>query len=84
MMRFGMGGIGMLGAWIINAVLIIALLALLVLAIVALVKYISRQNKPAAPAYSVSSSLAILDERYARGELSDEEYVAKKEMLRKP
>lgn len=71
-------------SFIFKAVLGLLLLALLVIAIVALVRRANGHRpaggeKPTDP--SVGSALNILNERYARGEISDEEYRAKKDQL---
>jgi putative membrane protein len=89
MMRYGLGGMGMLGAGLVGLLVAAVLTALTVLAIIALVRYIrlsGRQNHevaPTAPAVSVNSSLQILDERFAKGEIDEEEYTKKKELLKK-
>lgn len=78
----GLGGIGMF----VGGLLV---LGLVVLGIVLLVRY-ARNNSHAAvhpsagiPSANVDSALQILNERYARGEVSDEEYATKKAELRK-
>lgn len=72
-MGYGGGGIMMIG-----------ILVLLILAIIALSRYIQqthhyRYDRP----FIDNSALNILNERYAKGEISDEEYKVKKEHLRK-
>jgi putative membrane protein len=55
-----------------------------VLVIVALVRYIQRSGGSHANSNINNSALSILDERYAKGEISDEEYKKKKtEILRR-
>jgi putative membrane protein len=82
----GFGGFGMIFGWLISLAVALALAALAVLAIIALVKYIHGSNKAkfADPAAAANSAQALLDERYAKGEIDDEEYAKKKEALRKP
>lgn len=72
---YGMMGCGM----IMMAVMII----IAILGIVALIKYIQRSGNQTGNQIN-SSALTILNERYAKGEISDEEYQRKKtEILRR-
>lgn len=90
MMRYGFGGMHMLGGWLIAAIIGFILLALAVLAIIALVRIIRHagrhghwQAEQPKPANEENSSLRILDERFAKGDINEEEYTRKKELLKK-
>ncbi len=58
------------------------LVALVILGVLALVRYLKLSKQPAPG--SGDNALVILNERYARGEINDEEYTAKKALLSKP
>lgn len=89
MMRFGwdnlfaIGGGMMLWGWLFG----ILILVLIVFGIIALVRYLQGGNVSNSGPYHVppssNSALQILNERYARGEINDAEYAAKKAELRK-
>ena len=88
MMRYGLGGfggVGMLVGGLFAACIALVVITLVVLAIVALVKHTGSSSKNVSPAIqgSVNNNLAILDERYAKGEIDDEEYARRKENLKK-
>lgn len=81
MMRFGYGGWWMwLGGFLLVAVTALVIYALIVI--------ISRSGRtPAHPSYeeqrnNAGNALGILAERYARGEINDEEYQQKKNALK--
>ena len=80
-MRFGYGG---WWTWLGG----FAIIAIIALVIYALVVAISRTGKTyARPSYEEhwndsGSAMGILAERYARGEINDEEYQQKKKALR--
>jgi putative membrane protein len=63
--------------WVGGSVLLIVLLALVALAVVAVV----RSSRPPDPSSQTSRPQRILDERYARGELSTEEYRERQQAL---
>lgn len=70
-MGFGGGGL-MTGIWIL----------LLVLGVTLLVKWLTNfRNRPASYVNDNPKALSILAERYARGEITQEEYETKKEHL---
>lgn len=85
MMRygFGNGGFGMMGGtWgFLMTLFMLLLIVLAILGIVALVRYLQKSKPVAVPAEN--PALMILNERYARGELNDEEYTTKKATLMK-
>jgi putative membrane protein len=90
MMRYGFGGMHMLGGWLIAAVIGLILLALAVLAVIVLVRLLRHtgrhghwQAEQPKPAGEDNSSFKILDERFAKGEIDEEEYTRKKELLKK-
>ena len=76
MMGYGGYGYGMMGyggGWI----MMIGVLVIVVLAIFALFRYLQHSSS-ASRNNAISSPLDILNERYARGGISDEEYKKKK------
>jgi len=72
MMNYGMMGYGW--GWI----MMLGVCALVVLGIFVLIHYSKQQERT-----SIHSSLDILNERYARGEINHEEYVKMKALLSK-
>lgn len=86
MMRYGFerGVYGMMGGGFGSFLMILfmlLLLALVVLGIIALIRYlqIGRKGTPTMD----DSAMMILNERYARGEINEEEFNAKKAALGK-
>lgn len=72
----GYGGYGMMGyGW--GWIMMLGVLVIVVLAIFVLFRYLQHLN-PASRNNASNSPLDILNERYARGEISDEEYKKKK------
>ena len=68
----GYGGYGMMGyGW--GWLMMIGVVILVVLGIVVLFRYLQSSGKPTSRT-SGSNALDILNERYARGEISNEEY----------
>lgn len=65
----GWGGIGMMIFWVIL--------------IIAIIYLFSRNRTMVSTPYSNSNALNILQERYANGEISDEEFEIKKKALNK-
>lgn len=91
MMRFGMGNFngmrgGLQGMHLFGLLIALVVLALIVLGIIALIRYLHNSNTRANPPLlqtTTSNALNILDERYARGEIDDQEYASKKTELKK-
>ncbi len=81
MMRYGgygmMGGIG----GVLMLLFMLALATLVVLGILALLRYL-KTTRPE-ELYTGTNVLDVLNERYARGEIDDEEYAIKKAALTK-
>lgn len=76
MMGYGGYGYGMMGyGW--GWLMMIGIFILVVLGIVALIRYLQQSARPDTQVRS-KTALDILNERYARGEISDEEYQRKK------
>lgn len=69
------------GAWDIWVVLIWVLVAVLVLAVVAAAAWALRVRRPSASSAALQSPADILDERFARGEISDEELQRRRRAL---
>jgi putative membrane protein len=77
MMGYGYSGMGPMWLWMLGwAVLLLAGLAALVWVIVRLAR-----GGGQSPASRSGSARNILDERYARGEIDDEEYRKRRETL---
>lgn len=70
---YGYRMMGYGGGWI----MMIGVLIIIVLAVVALVHYFPRTRQTNIDS-SQSNAINILDERYAKGEINDEEYRKKK------
>lgn len=70
----GTGGMGMGWMWIFGLLLMIGLVVLVVVAVRAMAGGISRGDRGPATTPGRSRARELLDERYARGELSSEEY----------
>ena len=81
-MMYGWQDQGMGGAWwILMGIGMVLFWAVLVIGLVALL----RHNRAATPHVSVahtSAAIAILQERFARGELTEEEYVRRLAILK--
>lgn len=73
----GMGG----GGWIAMTLLMVGFWALVVVAVVALFRGLSRDGQPSRSAATRDPG-QILDERFARGEISAEDYHARQDVLR--
>lgn len=81
MMGYGGYGYGMMGyGW--GWLMMIGIFILVVLGIIALVRYLQQSARPGRQT-AAKTALDILKERYARGEISDEEYQAKKAEITK-
>jgi putative membrane protein len=83
MMRFG-GGPMVAGGFLIMAVIMAAVAVLVILAIIALLRYIrvsGHTHRIEIP--GINPAVQILNERFAKGEITDDEYRAKKAELAK-
>jgi putative membrane protein len=84
MMRFGYGPMHSGGGYLMMAVIMAAIAVLGILGIIALVRYIRVSgHSHRIQMAGVNPAIRILDERYAKGELTDDEYKAKKSELGK-
>ncbi|AGY75658.1 MULTISPECIES: SHOCT domain-containing protein [Clostridium] len=76
----GYYGYGMMGyGW--GLLMMICMIALTTLAAVALIRYLHQSSKPNNQPSGNNNALNILNERYARGELTEEEYRNKKTQI---
>jgi Predicted membrane protein len=76
MMRYGSYGYGMMGfGW--GFIMMAGILIVFILGILALIRFIQRTG-PNSSGNMRNTALEILNERYARGEITDEEYKQKK------
>jgi putative membrane protein len=78
--RFGAGGYGSGGP---NFFMMIPMLIILLLVAYFIYKAISSKNLNFAVDTSSSKAMAILNERFAKGEINEEEYANKKNQLLK-
>lgn len=68
----------------ICSLVILAVLVLIIVGIIALVRYLrSLSHLHQAPSPGINTALQILNERYARSEISDEEYRTKRSEIEK-
>lgn len=74
-------GYDMMGGWGIF-MMIILLVILIVIIVYAVVKLAQGGNNTGTTSNGRDEALEILDQRYAKGELSDEEYQQKKKILK--
>lgn len=85
MMRYGFehGGYGLMGGVgsFLMILFMLMIVALVVLGILALIRYLKATGTQS-PA-PTENALLILNERYAKGEINDEEFSAKKALLSK-
>ena len=80
MMRYGDGGIGW-GGWFVMAAMMVVFWGAIAWVIVTLIRH--GNPGPQRPAESAPSEpLRILEERFARGEIDDEEYRRRRAVLR--
>lgn len=87
MWRFWFSGLHQTGGWLFSAISCFIMMALVVLAIVMLVRLIRRSGRTGSEQSNVredANALRILNERFAKGEINEEEYTKMKETLRKP
>lgn len=81
MMGYGGYGYGMMGyGW--SWIMMVGVFVIVVLGIIALFRYLQNSSNSSSQTLG-NSALDILNERYARGELSDEEYLKKKAEIKR-
>lgn len=86
MMHFGYGPMGFGGGLLIMCAIMAAIAILVILGIIALLRYIrmtGHSHRFQMPGPGIGPALQILNERFAKGEITDEEYKAKKAELTK-
>ena len=66
-----------------NFFMMIPMMIILLMAVYLIVKTINTKNFNYANNISLSKAILILDERFAKGEINEEEYIAKKNQLQK-
>jgi putative membrane protein len=76
---YGGGGIGWAG-WIAMVVMMVVFWGAIAWVIVTLIRHSGQRAEQPSP--SGSDALQILDQRFARGEIDDEEYQRRRTMLR--
>jgi putative membrane protein len=79
-MMYWDGGWG--GGWILMLLVMFSFWALVIVGVVALVRYTGRDTHPPYAAGGRQSAEGILDERFARGEIGEEEYTRRRQVLR--
>lgn len=67
------------GGWVFGPIMMILFLALIVIAVVLLVRWLASSN--GRPPVSRSDALAILQERFARGEIDKDDYDERRRIL---
>jgi putative membrane protein len=72
------------GAWLLMSVMMVGFWGLVIAGIVVLVRYLtgSRQDGGPAPGGGQRSAEEILAERFARGEIDQDEYTRRRQLLR--
>lgn len=86
MMRFGGGPIGFGSGYLFMALIMAAIAVLVILGIIALLRYIrvsGHAHRYQMAGNGTGPALQILNARFAKGEITDEEYKAKKAELLK-
>lgn len=78
-MRYGHGGIGW-GGWIVMVAMMIVFWGALAWVIVTLIRQKGSRSEP--PGQGGSEPMRILDERFARGEIDEDDYTRRREVLR--
>lgn len=74
--HFGWGG------WLLGSAVMVVFWALVIAGTVLLVRYLMTSRGDAKPVAGSSTAQALLAERYARGEIDDEEYRRRLTLLR--
>lgn len=81
MMGYSGYGYGMMGyGW--GLLMMIGVIALTILGIVALVRYLQQPSRPNYQSVG-NNALNILNERFAKGEITEEEYKSKKAEIKR-
>ncbi|CZR07232.1 SHOCT domain-containing protein [Trichococcus ilyis] len=73
-------GYGMMGSW--GIFMMIVLVILIVIIVYAVMKLVQGGNNNSTTSNSRDEALEILNQRYVKGEISDEEYQQKKKILK--
>ncbi len=73
-------GYGMMSGW--GILMMVLLVILIVIIVYAVIKLVQGGNNSGTTSNGKDEALEILDQRYAKGELSDEEYQQKKKILK--
>ena len=69
-----MNGIGMGGGWLFGLLIVVGVVLLIVLLVRFLAGVVKRDGRGVQDARGLSTARQVLDERYARGDLTTEEY----------
>jgi putative membrane protein len=78
-MRYGDGGIGW-GGWFVMVAMMVVFWGAVAWVIVTLIRQNGARSEP--PGAGASEPVRILDERFARGEIDEDEYQRRRELLR--
>ena len=78
-MRYGDGGIGW-GGWFAMVVMMVVFWGAIAWVIVTLIRHNGPSSSPVAP--TGPDAKQILDERFARGEIDEDEYQRRRDVLR--
>jgi putative membrane protein len=72
---------GGMGGWFMGPMMMLLFLVVAVVAVVVVVRLLARDTRPRGGGTGGDRSLEILRERYARGEIDEEEYAARRRTL---
>lgn len=78
----GWGGWGDWVGWLLGSAMMVLFWALVITAIVLLVRYLASSRPESAPKTRSTTAENLLAERYARGDIDDEEYLRRQSLLR--
>lgn len=80
-MRYGGSGLGW-GGWLVVVAMMVVFWGALAWVVVTMIRHGSSAGKTTGPPQQYQDTLRVLDERYARGEIDDDEYRRRRDVLR--